>query len=399
MLSLQLTAQVKTLSQAVIKLLDWKPSISTPSLFYFLSFTLTQEDFHGAFQKLLERYNKCIAAGDYFEGDWSFMCVLSIKVTIQKKIWKLIVCSSYSPKHSPRARTDSRSQDKLWQKQRSVARCLRVGILLPEPFRWSDRPIHILGGVLVQPPTGAKFVGCTGKGKRADGYLTSKAVVLKRQSGSVRCVLLPLDPLPVICTSLASGLSAGATTIPLHWYDKVASWLSTDRSAVNIPTMGAKEGLIWGSIGSLKDCLSLVDIWWGMQCGGTRLWQLFPKLRLTSRLKFNMGQKVKHSFSSSAVKPFANFLSPVTFLSLEKNCIRIWWWILLLSTRGATRLVTREDSLTMELSARFGLLELLEFSFILWFARNTLPLHDWAFKAGLVVLYSGIQISPDLRFH
>ena len=31
--------------------------------------TLTQEDFHGAFQKLLERY-KCIAArGDYFEGD------------------------------------------------------------------------------------------------------------------------------------------------------------------------------------------------------------------------------------------------------------------------------------------------------------------------------------------
>ena len=32
--------------------------------------TLTQEDFHGAFQKLLERYNKSIAAGgDYFKGD------------------------------------------------------------------------------------------------------------------------------------------------------------------------------------------------------------------------------------------------------------------------------------------------------------------------------------------
>ena len=31
--------------------------------------TLTQKDFHGAFQKLLEWYNKCIAAGDYFEGD------------------------------------------------------------------------------------------------------------------------------------------------------------------------------------------------------------------------------------------------------------------------------------------------------------------------------------------
>ena len=31
---------------------------------------LTQEELHGAFQKLLERDNKCIAAGgDYFEGD------------------------------------------------------------------------------------------------------------------------------------------------------------------------------------------------------------------------------------------------------------------------------------------------------------------------------------------
>ena len=32
--------------------------------------TFTQEYFHGAFQKLLEWYNKFIAAGgDYFEGD------------------------------------------------------------------------------------------------------------------------------------------------------------------------------------------------------------------------------------------------------------------------------------------------------------------------------------------
>ena len=45
----------------------------------------TQEDFYGAFEKLLERCNKCIAArGDYFEGDWSFMSVLSIKVPILK---------------------------------------------------------------------------------------------------------------------------------------------------------------------------------------------------------------------------------------------------------------------------------------------------------------------------
>ena len=32
--------------------------------------TITQEDFYGAFEKFLERYNKYIAAGgDYFEGD------------------------------------------------------------------------------------------------------------------------------------------------------------------------------------------------------------------------------------------------------------------------------------------------------------------------------------------
>ena len=48
--------------------------------------TLTEEDFHGAFQRFLERYNNYIAAGgDYLEGDKSFMCVLSIKVAIRKK--------------------------------------------------------------------------------------------------------------------------------------------------------------------------------------------------------------------------------------------------------------------------------------------------------------------------
>ena len=53
--------------------------------------TLTQEDFYEPFEKLLERYNKYFAAaGDYFEWDKSFMCVLSIKVLIRKKVWKLI---------------------------------------------------------------------------------------------------------------------------------------------------------------------------------------------------------------------------------------------------------------------------------------------------------------------
>ena len=45
---------IEEMKEAVMKVID----------------TLTQEDFHGTFHKLLERYNKCIAAGgDYFEGD------------------------------------------------------------------------------------------------------------------------------------------------------------------------------------------------------------------------------------------------------------------------------------------------------------------------------------------
>ena len=44
----------ETIEEAVTKVIDM----------------FTQEDFHGAFQKLLERYNKCIAAGgNYFEED------------------------------------------------------------------------------------------------------------------------------------------------------------------------------------------------------------------------------------------------------------------------------------------------------------------------------------------
>ena len=46
--------RIEEMKEAVMKVID----------------TLTQEDFHGAFQKLLEQYKKCIAAGrDYFKGD------------------------------------------------------------------------------------------------------------------------------------------------------------------------------------------------------------------------------------------------------------------------------------------------------------------------------------------
>ena len=58
--------------------------------------TLTQEDFPWAIQKLLERYKYIAAGRDYFEGDYFFMCVLSIKVPIRKKSGNL----SYAPRIS-----------------------------------------------------------------------------------------------------------------------------------------------------------------------------------------------------------------------------------------------------------------------------------------------------------
>ena len=46
--------------------------------------------------RILERYNKCIAAGEEsFEGDLSLMCVLSIKVPIQKSLETYLIILVY----------------------------------------------------------------------------------------------------------------------------------------------------------------------------------------------------------------------------------------------------------------------------------------------------------------
>ena len=52
--------------------------------------TLTQEDFHGTFQKYLEWYHKCIAAGgDYFEVEKFHVWTIN-KSANSKKVWTLI---------------------------------------------------------------------------------------------------------------------------------------------------------------------------------------------------------------------------------------------------------------------------------------------------------------------
>ena len=66
---------IEEMKEAVMKVID----------------TLTQEDFHGAFQKLLERYNKCFAAGgDYFERGLEFYACTINNSAHTKNVWKII---------------------------------------------------------------------------------------------------------------------------------------------------------------------------------------------------------------------------------------------------------------------------------------------------------------------
>ena len=65
---------IEEMKEAVMKVID----------------TLTQENFLGAFQKLLEQYNKCIAAGgDLSKGLEFHVCTIN-KSAHTKKDWKLI---------------------------------------------------------------------------------------------------------------------------------------------------------------------------------------------------------------------------------------------------------------------------------------------------------------------
>ena len=89
--------------------------------------TLIQEDFDGAFQELLERYNKCIATGgDYFERDQSFMNINKSAHT--KTIWKLIVCTSYNTIQSD---SETPGLPELWGMQSTPLLPLLTGTLSP----------------------------------------------------------------------------------------------------------------------------------------------------------------------------------------------------------------------------------------------------------------------------
>ena len=83
---------------------------------------------------------------------------------------------------------------------------LRLGFLrgsntLPGTFRWSDGPVRILGvwfGPDLQLERNWSEVQAM-----VNAQVAFKEVVLKGQGGGVRRVRLPLDPLPIGCTSSA----------------------------------------------------------------------------------------------------------------------------------------------------------------------------------------------------
>ena len=74
--------------------------------------------------------------------------------------------------------------------------------ILPGPFRWSDGPVRILGVWF-------------GLDLQLERNWSEEQAKVNALVGIWR-VRLPLDPLPIGCTSSALGTSAGASTIPLQ---------------------------------------------------------------------------------------------------------------------------------------------------------------------------------------
>ena len=141
--------------------------------------------------------------------------------------------------------------------------------------------------------------------------------------------------------------------------------------------MGAWECPIWTAIVSLKVWLSWVDpCWfsrveeqgWGdffQSCVKTLAWEP-RKTKGWSTVFYRILQAP--SWTSSVLWPFLASKGAVT--GHRNGCC-------IMSARGTNWLIAWGDSLPIDSGARLKLL--------IWrLDRNTLPLHDWAIKAGLV---------------
>ena len=153
-------------------------------------------------------------------------------------LWYHILCvpplSHRGGGEGDEVRADSKSEDEFWKVRRFAARCME-GWRSPTwifPLECQNLP-NPLSVFQARRPTGAKLVESTGKSK------STGRLVLRGNGGGVRCVHIPHDPLPAVCTYLAGEPLADATTIPLHV--TVSRW----------KTDGQQEGLLstspqWG---------------------------------------------------------------------------------------------------------------------------------------------------------
>ena len=193
---------------------------------------------------------------------------------------------------------------------------------LPEPFRWSDGPIRILGvwfGPDLQLERNWSEVHA--KVNAQVGIWLSRRLSLKGWAEACAAYVFPLilyrlAVLPLLrhigwrCNDPSPDLSGG---VQGRW--------SVDRSVSNVHATGVWVCLIWRATGLLKDLHIWAVSWRGTQCRDERRVGLFLTSSQTQRLKVDVGLWAKHCLSASAERPFVTFLGPVTFHSLGRSCI------------------------------------------------------------------------------
>ena len=188
-------------------------------------------------------------------------------------------------------------------------------------LKWRTH-LHPRGVVWAWPPAGAKLVGGTGQGRSTGVYLASKAFVHKEPGGGVCHVLLPPDPLPLVHTSPAYGLPAGAKTIPLQItlerskFDNLLTSLLLTSSTWKSRDAGSGDQLARWKTGLPEPILFE---WHSVGTKGESQLSL-PEVQ-PQKPKVIVDLGIKHRLPVSAIWPSMIFLGSVNFLGFQRNCI------------------------------------------------------------------------------